>query len=92
MTTYPLSEPATILATEGSDDATSDVIGRGTLEDCADIVAGLSLDRQRSLSIQMDNLELTFGPQEVGELLQFLREESAGLSNNEIADIVSPGA
>lgn len=90
MTTYPLSEPATIYAAEPSEDGALEVLAQGTLEECADIVASLSSDRQRSVSIQMDELELKFGPQEIGELLRFLRDESAGLSNNEIADIKSP--
>lgn len=62
MTTYPLSEPATIYSVDASGDATSDVLGQGTLEDCVAIA---------------------------GELLHFLREESAGLSNNEIIEIKS---
>ena len=87
MTTYPLSEPATIYAVDASGKVTSDVLGRGTLEDCTDIVAALSADRQRAISIQMDGLGLQFGPKEVGELLRFLHEEGAGLSNNEITEI-----
>ncbi len=87
MTTYPLSEPATIYAVEVCDDATSDVVGRGTLEACMDIVAGLSSDRQRSICIRMDALDLQFGPQEIGELQEFLREETAGLSNGDITEI-----
>ena len=87
MTTYPLSEPATIYAVEVCDDATSDVVGRGTLEACMDIVAGLSSDRQRSICIRMDALDLKFGPQEIGELQEFLREETAGLSNGDITEI-----
>ena len=89
MTTYPLSEPATIYAGDGSDDVTSDIVGQGTLEECADIVAGLSSDRRKSVSIRMDDLDMTFGSQDIGDLLQFLREESAGLSNNEITEIKS---
>ncbi|MBB5712647.1 hypothetical protein [Sphingomonas xinjiangensis] len=90
MTTYPLSEPATIYAAGGDDGATADVVGQGTLTECADIVADMSLDKQKSTSIQMDKLDLRFEPQEVAELLSFLREEGVGLSNNEIADIRSP--
>jgi hypothetical protein len=87
MTTYPLSEMATIYAAEGTDGATSNVVGTGTLEECADIVADLPSDRQKSLSIEMNDLDLKFGSQEIDELLQFLREESAGLSNAEITEI-----
>ncbi|UZK67819.1 hypothetical protein [Sphingomonas sp. M1-B02] len=82
MTTYPLSEPATIRAT-GAPDA----LGRGTLEECTEVVAGLSPEMQKSASIEMDGLDLKFGPREIGELLRFLREENAGLSNNEITEI-----
>lgn len=89
MTTYPLSEPATIYMADASDDGTSQFAGKGTLEACADIVAGLSADAQGSVSIQMDDLDLKFGPQEIGELLRFLRAESAGLSNTEITEIKS---
>ena len=87
MTTYPLSEPATIYSLDPSGDATAKVLGRGTLEDCTDIVAGLSADEQKALSIRMDGMDLQFGPEDVGELLRFLHEEPAGLSNNEIAEI-----
>lgn len=92
MTTYPLSEPATICPADRSDDASSaspdqETLGQGTLAECADIVAGMPPDRRASVHIQMDSLDLRFGPGEVGELLQFLREESAGLSNKEIAEI-----
>ncbi|KQS03470.1 hypothetical protein ASG11_03665 [Sphingomonas sp. Leaf357] len=89
MTTYPLSESATIYSVDASGAASSDILGQGTLEDCVAIVAGLSADKQKSISIQMDSLDLQFGPQEAGELLHFLREESAGLSNNEIIEIKS---
>lgn len=87
MTTYPLSEPATIYAVEVCDDTMSDVVGRGTLEACMDIVASLPSDRQKSVSIRMDALDLKFGPQEIGELQEFLREETAGLSNGDITEI-----
>ena len=92
MTTYPLSEPATIYSVDASGAATSDVVGQGTLEDCVSIVAGLSADKQNSISIQMDDLDLQFGPEETGELQNFLREESAGLSNNEIVELKSSGS
>jgi hypothetical protein len=89
MTTYPLSEPATIYSVDASGDVTSDVLGQGTLENCVDIIGGLSADSQKAVFIQMDGLDLRFGPREVGELLRFLREEGTGLSNNEITDIKS---
>ena len=87
MTTYPLSEMATIYAGTGDADAPSDVVGQATLEECANIVAGLPADRQKSVTIQMDDLDLRFGPEDVSELLQVLRDETAGLSNTEIAEI-----
>ena len=89
MTTYPLSEPATIYAVEPSGDAMSEAVGRGTLEECVDIVADLSADRRKSVIIQMDDIDLKFGPGEVSELLRFLREETPGLSNTEIAEVKS---
>ena len=87
MTTYPLSEPASIVAAAASNDADMADIGRGTLEECVAIVAAQSADRQRSISIQMDNLDLEFGPDEIGELLQYLGSEKPGLSDTQIADI-----
>ena len=53
MTTYPLSELATIYFVEGDGDVQSDVVGQGTLEDCADIVANLAPDERKATSIQM---------------------------------------
>lgn len=90
MTTYPLSEAATIYAVKAPDDAAATVVGQGTLEECADIVSGLASDSQKAVSIEMDNLDLKFGSQEIAELLRFLREEDGGLSNNEIAQIKDP--
>lgn len=92
MTTYPLSEPATIYAVGGKGDASSDAVGQGTLEECAYIVADLAPDKKRAVSIKMDDLDLRFGPEQVSELLRFLREESPGLSNTEIAEIKIPDA
>ena len=89
MTTYPLSEPATIYSVDASGDATSKVLGQGKLEDCVDIIAGLPAGSQTAVCVQMDGLALHFGPKEVSELLRFLHEEGAGLSNNEIIEIKS---
>ncbi|WP_423326564.1 hypothetical protein [Sphingomonas sp. 4RDLI-65] len=89
MTTYPLSEPATIYAAEPSDGATSEAVGQGTLEECVDIVAAFSADRQKSVFIQMDDIDLKFGPREISDLLRFLRAETTGLSNTEIAEVKS---
>ncbi|MES3084899.1 hypothetical protein [Sphingomonas faeni] len=90
MTTYPLSEPATIYLENTPGDATSAAIGQGTLEECAEIVAALPADRQRSIAIQMDNLDLKFDAHDISELLRFLHEETPGLSNTEITEIRSP--
>ena len=87
MTTYPLSEPATIHLVDASGDMTADVIGQGTLEDCVELVAGLSADRRKAITVHMDDLDLQFGPKDVGDLLNFLHNEDAGLSNNEIIEI-----
>ncbi len=87
MTTYPLSEPASIVAVATSDNADPADIGRGTLEECVAIVAAQSADRQRAMSIRMDNLDLEFGPDEIGELLQYLGAEKPGLSDTQIMEI-----
>lgn len=85
MTTYPLSEPATIYAADAENP-----VGRGTLADCAELIEGFPPQRRASARIEMDDMELRFGPEEIEELLRFLREESAGLSNQEISEIVAP--
>ncbi len=87
MTTYPLSEPASIVPVAASNDDGPTEFGRGTLEECVAIVAAQSADRQRAMSIRMDNLDLEFGPDEIGELLQYLGAEKPGLSDTQIADI-----
>ncbi|MBD8680067.1 hypothetical protein [Sphingomonas sp. CFBP 13720] len=87
MTTYPLSEPATIHAIDENGEVTGDVVGQGALEACADLVAGLPSGRQESVCIRMDAIDLAFGPTEIRDLIKFLREEDTGLSNSEIAEI-----
>ena len=87
MTTYPLSEPATVFVVEDPDTVPSKTAGQGTLEDCVDIVADLPAEQRRTAVIKMDDLDLGFQPDEIAELLQFLKEESAGLSNNDITEI-----
>ncbi len=87
MTTYPLSEPASIVPVSASGDATPADTGRGTLEECVAIVAAQSAERQRTMSIRMDNLDLEFGPDEIGELLQYLGAEKPGLSDTQIMEI-----
>ncbi|MBB5712936.1 hypothetical protein [Sphingomonas xinjiangensis] len=86
MTTYPLSEPATIYASE-EDGTERKVVGQGTLEACAEIVERLPAQGRTSACIEMDELDLKFGPDEVDELSRFLREEGAGLSNRDISAI-----
>ncbi len=90
MTTYPLSEPATIYAPEEAGARRDGVVGQGTLAECADLVEGFSPQGRKSARIEMDALELRFGPQDIDELLRFLRDESAGLSNQEISAIADP--
>jgi hypothetical protein len=89
MTTYPLSEPATILPRDAGEDAASQAIGRGTLEDCAGIVGNLPADERQSITIQMDEMDLRFDPEDVEGLLRFLRKEEPGLTDKEIANIKS---
>lgn len=85
MTTYPLSEQATIYT-----DASGNAAARGTLAECADILEGSSAQERRSARIVMDNMELKFRADEIDDLLMYLREESAGLSNREISAIKDP--
>jgi hypothetical protein len=89
MTTYPLSEPATILHRDAGEDAASQAIGRGTLEECAGIVGDLPVDERQSITIQMDDMDLRFGPEDVEGLLRFLHNEEPGLTDKEIANIKS---
>lgn len=87
MTTYPLSEAATVHV--GADDQ-DHVHGRGTLEECVGLVGDLSPADRRLVRISMDSLPLEFGPREVNELVCFLAGEEAGLSNRDIAQIPEP--
>lgn len=90
MTTYPLSEPATIYA-GGEDGAKRDgVVGQGTLAECAELIKDFSPERRTSASIEMDQLDLRFGPEEIDELLRFLHDEGPGLSDHEITAIADP--
>lgn len=82
MTTYPMSEPATIRA-----GGASDVLGTGTLADCADQIESLSPEARKSARIVMDDIDLEFGPEEIDALMKFLREEGTGLSDQEISEI-----
>ena len=89
MTTYPLSEPATILPLETGKNAASQAIGRGTLEECAGIVGDLPVTERQSIAIQMDDMDLRFDPEVVEGLLRFLHDEEPGLTDKEIANIKS---
>jgi hypothetical protein len=89
MTTYPLSEPATILPLEAGKNAASQAIGRGTLEECAGIVGDLPMDERQSVAIQMDDMDLRFDHKDVVGLLRFLHNEGPGLTDKEIANIKS---
>ncbi len=86
MTTYPLSEPASIVPVTASGDADPADTGRGRLEECVAIVAAQSADRQRAMSIRMDSLDLEFGPDEIGELLQYLGAETGALGHADYGD------
>ncbi len=91
MTTYALSEGATIRRTAtGSDAGTEEVVARGSLADCADILQDWSAEDRASVLIDIDDMDLRYGPAEIEELLVFLRGESAGLSNRDIAEIKDP--
>jgi hypothetical protein len=91
MTTYPLSEPATIYA-DGNDAKDARVLGRGTLSECADLIAEFPEEKRTAVRIQMDAMDIQFDSTEVDELLQFLRDESSGLSNKDIEKISEPGS
>ena len=88
MTTYPLSEPATIYADDGAGQKRA--AGKGSLAECADRLADFPPEQRKSARIEMDTIDLRFGPPEIEELLAFLREEDEGLSNQQIAEIADP--
>jgi len=90
MTTYPLSEPATAYNDEADNADGALVIATGTLAECADQLHGMPPEELQSVRIRMNNLDLQFEPAEVAELLDFLANESAGLSNRDIAAITDP--
>lgn len=85
MTTYPLSEAATMY-----DDASDDAAVCGTLAECAEILQRSTAQERASKRIEMDDVDVKFGPDEIEDLLLYLREESAGLSNQEISAIKNP--
>ncbi|MBB3349120.1 MULTISPECIES: hypothetical protein [unclassified Sphingomonas] len=87
MTTYPLSEPATAYVGDNDGNAISKPLFQGSLSECVAIVEGMPQDERTSASIKMDALDLSYGPAEVDELVRFLRDEDAGLSNRDIADV-----
>lgn len=77
MMTYPLSEAATIYATGYGGEA--DVLGRGTLVECAEIVERLQHHQRFAATIKMDAIGLTYPPIQVDELLRFLKERQVRL-------------
>ena len=81
MTTYPLSEPATIYRIAVSDAGRRqgrDIVARGSLSDCAETLENWSADDRRSVAIEIDDMSLDYGPEEIEELLEFLRQEEKG--------------
>ena len=87
MTTYPLSEAATVHV--GDADA-GDLRGGGTLEECVALIEGLSPD-DRLARVSMDDLDLEYGPGEIADLVDFLRQEKPGLSDRDIAKLPKTG-
>lgn len=87
MTTYPLSEPATAYVSDDDGKPTSQPLFQGSLSECVAIVEGMPQDERSSASIKMDALDLSYGPAEVDELIRYLHDEDAGLSNRDIADV-----
>lgn len=87
MTTYPLSEPATTYANDDDGKPTSRVLFKGTLSDCVANVEAMPHNDRFSASIKMDALDLSYGPDEVDQLIRYLRNEDAGLSDTDIADV-----
>lgn len=81
MTTYPLSEPATIYRNAGQNEtngATREVVARGSLSDCAEILDDWPETDRGTIEIEIDDMSLRYGPEEIEELLTFLREEDDG--------------
>jgi hypothetical protein len=78
MTTYPLSEPATIYRTaepNQADEQSGDVVAQGSLADCAEILEGWSPADRATARVEVNDMDLRYGPGEIEELLTFLREE-----------------
>lgn len=76
MTTYPLSEPATIYRkADHTQGETRDIVARGSLADCAEILEDWSESDRTAAEIDIDDMSLRYGPAEIEELLTFLREE-----------------
>ncbi|MBW6526492.1 hypothetical protein KZ813_06530 [Sphingomonas sp. RHCKR7] len=87
MTTYPLSEPATAYAADDHGEPTSRSVFQGTLGECVASIEEMTREERSSVSIKMDALDLSYGPADVDELVRYLRDEGAGLSNRDIADV-----
>lgn len=89
MTTYPLSEPATMYRSAPNDigdDMVDDVVARAALSDCVDVLKEWSPQDRATVYIQIDNLDLRYGPEEIEELLAFLRQEAESVRPNETAN------
>ena len=81
MTTYPLSEPATAYRGEEQGAASNqnkDIVAQGTLSDCVEVLEGWSKEDRASVRIDIDGMNLRYGPDEVEELLEYLRQEGKG--------------
>jgi len=82
MTTYPLSEPATIYRKANqAEDAARDIVARGSLSDCAEFLDSWSETDRVFIDIEIDDMALRYGPKEIEDLLAFLREEASDTSN-----------
>ena len=75
MTTYPLSEAATIYRLTNASSDTQEVVARGTLSECAELLEGWSTAERASSEIAVDQMNLRYGSEDVEELLEFLRRE-----------------
>lgn len=90
MTTYPLSEPATIYRKANqTGDAVRDIVARGSLSDCAEFLYSWSETDRVFIDIEIDDMALLYGPNEIEELLAFLREEASDKSSPSQAALVA---
>ncbi|MEG3089553.1 hypothetical protein [Sphingomonas sp. PB4P5] len=88
-----MSEPATVRRSADAGTAvreSDDIVARGSLADCAETLETWSAEERAAIQIDIDDMDIRYGPEEIDTLLSFLRDESAGLSNNDIAAITDP--